>query len=87
MTFAAPAQDCAIQPVESLSRSSSCSGIGRWRPRNGISAPGNGSCTPSMTRWASSQTLHRAEEVTANPTLQEAGVLGPISNRAVSKQR
>jgi hypothetical protein len=71
MIFVAPAQDSATQPVESLSRSSSCSGIGRWRPRNGISAPGSGSCTPSMTRWASSQTLHRAEEVTANQTFPE----------------
>ena len=69
MTFAAPVLGSAIQPVESLSRSSSCLGIGRWRPRNGTLAPGSGSCTPSMTSWASSQTLRQVEEVTANQTL------------------
>ena len=70
MTFAAPVPGSAIQPVENLSRSSSCLGIARWRPRSGTLAPGNGSCTPSMTSWASSQTLRRAEELTANATFQ-----------------
>ena len=52
MTFVVPVQGFAIQPVESLSRSSSCSGIGRWRSRNVISGPGSGLCTLSMTSWA-----------------------------------
>jgi site-specific recombinase XerD len=45
-------------------------GIALWRPRSGILAPGSGSCTPSMTNLASSQKLHRAEELTANATSQ-----------------
>jgi hypothetical protein len=70
MTCAVPALGSAIQPVESLSRFSSCLGIGRWRLRRGTWAPGSGSCTPSMTSLVSSQTLRRAEEVTADETLQ-----------------
>ena len=70
MTFAAPVLGSAIQPVVSLSRFSSCWDIALWRPRKGTLAPGSGSCTLSMTSWASSQKLRRAEELTANPTFR-----------------
>ena len=36
-------------------------------------APGKGSCTLSMTRWASSRMLHRVEEVTERPFRQFSG--------------
>ena len=65
MTFAAPVQGPVMQPVVSLSRSSSYWGIALWRPRSGILAPGSGSCMLSMTSWASSQMLVRGEELTA----------------------
>ena len=35
-----------IQPVADLSKSSSCLGTDRSRPRSVISVPGSGSCTP-----------------------------------------
>ena len=65
MTFAAPVQGSAIQPVESLSKFSFCLDIAQWRPRRGILVPGSGSCTLLMTRWASSPITRRAEELTA----------------------
>jgi hypothetical protein len=63
---ATPVQGFAIQPLESLSRSSSCLGIAPWRPRRGILARGSGSRTLLMTRWPSSAIPRRAEELTAN---------------------
>ena len=71
MTFAAPVQGFVIQPEVNLSRSNSCLGIARWRPRKGILARGSGSCTLLMTSWASSPITRRAEELTANQTSQE----------------
>jgi integrase len=61
MTSAEPVQDSAKQPVVSLSKFSSCWGTALWRPRNGISAPGRGSCTPSTISWASNRMPVRGE--------------------------
>jgi hypothetical protein len=47
-----------------LSKFSFCLDIAQGRPRKGTLAPDSGSCTPSMTSWASSRTPLRAEELT-----------------------
>src|SRR5665213_117274 len=48
-TCVVPVPGSATQPVENLSKFSSCWDTDPWRPRKGISAPGRGSCTPSTT--------------------------------------
>ena len=71
MTFAAPVHGSAIQPVESLSKFSSCLDTVLSRPRNDILALGRGSRTRSTTRWASSRMQGQAEQdLFQNPTLQ-----------------
>ena len=67
-----------------LSRSSSCWGIARWRPRNGILAPGRGSCTLSTISWASGRMPVRGEEVTENATLQAYRKAVHLSMRALT---